>query len=259
MKEPGRGNVAAFADHFSHDPDDYAAFRPRYPAALFGWVADRCLRRELAWDCATGNGQAALGLADCFDRVIATDASPEQIGRALPHPRIEYHVAPADDSGLEEGSTDLVTVAQAVHWLPRERFFAEARRVLRAPGLLAAWGYHLPQTGDAQLDREIQRFHDVVVGPFWPPERRIVMDRLATIDFPFDEIDPPPFEIQRVMTRDAFAAYLRTQSATHYYRRAHDGRDPVALFERSVAALWPEGDEREVVWPVFVRAGIRKP
>jgi methylase of polypeptide subunit release factors len=87
--------VTGFKGHFSSASDRYAAYRPDYPAALFAWLAGLCAKRELAWGCATGSGQAALGLAPHFRCVVATDASAEQIRHAEPHPLIDYRVAPA--------------------------------------------------------------------------------------------------------------------------------------------------------------------
>jgi len=85
--------MSGFKDHFSSASGRYAAYRPDYPAALFAWLADQCVERDTAWDCATGSGQAALGLAPHFSRVIATDASAEQIRHAEIHPAIAYRVA----------------------------------------------------------------------------------------------------------------------------------------------------------------------
>jgi ubiquinone/menaquinone biosynthesis C-methylase UbiE len=36
-------------------------------------------RKELAWDCATGKGQAAVGLSKYFRQLIASDMSEKQI------------------------------------------------------------------------------------------------------------------------------------------------------------------------------------
>jgi methylase of polypeptide subunit release factors len=63
----------------------YAESRPRYPAELFSYLASLVGRRSLAWDCATGSGQAALELVKHFNRVIATDVSGEQIRHAAQH------------------------------------------------------------------------------------------------------------------------------------------------------------------------------
>src|SRR5437867_1290905 len=89
-----------FKDHFSRQAADYAKFRPGYPQELFQYVGSVAPSRKLAWDCGTGNGQAAVGLASVFDRVIATDASEKQIINAEPHQRVDYRIAPAENSGI---------------------------------------------------------------------------------------------------------------------------------------------------------------
>jgi ubiquinone/menaquinone biosynthesis C-methylase UbiE len=128
-----------FKDHFSRLAAQYAEFRPRYPGALFDLLARVGPARELAWDCACGSGQATLDLVERFGSVVATDASAQQIAAAKPHPRVEYRVARAEDSGLESKSVDVITVAQSLHWFDRPAFYAEARRVLRPHGVLAVW------------------------------------------------------------------------------------------------------------------------
>src|SRR3954468_23053908 len=92
-----------FKDHFSAQAADYAKFRPGYPRKLFDYLGTIAPSRQLAWDCGTGNGQAAIGLATEFGRVIATDASEKQIAKAQPHEAVEYRVAPAENNGLELG------------------------------------------------------------------------------------------------------------------------------------------------------------
>src|SRR5262249_38654746 len=110
----GRGGPAAVSapwkDHFSEHAAAYAAYRPTYPAALFEVLAALPRRRALALDCATGNGQAAVGLAELFERVVAIDASSQQLASARPHPRIEYRVARAEQTGVAGASVDLVSV-----------------------------------------------------------------------------------------------------------------------------------------------------
>jgi methylase of polypeptide subunit release factors len=103
-----------FKDHFSRQAADYAKFRPDYPRELFDYLGRIAPSHQLAWDCGTGNGQAAVALASAFDRVVATDASEKQITNADPHERVEYRVAPAEDSGIESETLDLIVVAQAL-------------------------------------------------------------------------------------------------------------------------------------------------
>lgn len=245
-----------FHDHFSRVSEGYAKYRPRYPAALFEWLAATVDSREVAWDCATGNGQAAVGLAPYFTRVVATDASQDQLRHATPQSNIEYRQAGADASGLPTRSVDLVTCAQAVHWLPRERFFGEARRVLRPGSVVAVWGYHIAMVREAVVDAAIRHFHDEVVGPYWPPGRQLVIDRFSTIAFPFSEVASPDFEMCCQWTLEDFARYLGTQSATDRYRGAHAGADPVPDLVARVEAAWGGRQRvRDVYFPVFMRAG----
>ena len=244
----------SFADHFSSVAAGYAAFRPRYPDALFDLLAEAAPAREAAWDCATGNGQAAVGLARHFAHVIATDASEAQIAQATPHPRVTYRVASAEASGLADRSMDLVTAAQAVHWFDRPRFWAEARRVLRPRGVVAVWTYRLLSIA-AELDAIVQRFYKHTVGPFWPPERTLTEERFHTIEFPFAEFAVPEFTIEQPLTLEDVAGYIRTWSATRGFVRQH-GRDPVEELTAELAPVW--GDPRTprlARWPVAVRAG----
>jgi SAM-dependent methyltransferase len=242
-----------FADHFSTVADGYAAYRPTYPPALFDRLADLAPGRALAWDCATGSGQAAVPLADRFERVVATDASADQIARARPRAGVEYRVATADDSGLPDASADLVTVAQALHWLDASRFYAEAARVLRPGGVLAAWCYQLPRL-PGPSDPILVAFALERVGRHWQPERRHVEAGYRDLDFPFEELAMGDWRIAAQLTRDAFLGYVRTWSAVVAARRA-EGADPVVELERSLDALWPAGEVREVQWPMAIRAG----
>src|SRR5690349_15303419 len=130
-----------FHDHFSGLASRYADFRPHYPAALFDYLAALVPGNAQVWDCAAGNGQASIDLAQRFSKVIATDASPEQIASATARHNVEYRVALAEQSGLADTSVDLVTVAQALHWFDLNRFFAEVQRVLKPGGVLAIWTY----------------------------------------------------------------------------------------------------------------------
>ena len=209
----------------------------------------------MALDCATGNGQAARGLADHFARVIATDASPKQISNARLHPRIEYRVAPADSSGLPDASVDLVTVAQGLHWLEHERFFAEARRVLRSEGAIAVWGYGDPILDTPELEQTLHHFNRVTIESCWLPERQLLLDGYSTIDFTFREIETPAFTLDREITLAQLMGYVRSWSATARFVE-QNGLAEVEKLEKDLSRNWGDPEQTRLVRaPLFLRAG----
>jgi SAM-dependent methyltransferase len=244
-----------FVDHFAAVASHYADSRPRYPAELFAWLADQCKEHALAWDCGAGNGQASTELARYFERVVATDASEMQISQAMAHPRVEYRVAPAESSGLDNACADIVTVAQALHWFDLDRFYAEVRRVLKPGGLLAAWSYGVMTVEDSDVNSIIQRFYRDEVGPYWPPERRHVETGYREIDFPFRRIAVPAFTMRVHWKPEQLLGYFRSWSATAGFIRAH-GVDPVGALLPQLLACWGDaGQARPVEWPLAVLLG----
>jgi ubiquinone/menaquinone biosynthesis C-methylase UbiE len=246
-----------FHDHFSNVAQSYADFRPHYPAELFCYLAGLVPQNSLVWDCACGNGQATIDLARRFDRVIATDASTEQIRSAKGQPNIEYQVATAEQSGLPDESVGLITVAQALHWFDLDRFYAEAKRVLRPNGVLAAWAYGVDEVEGAPVNDLVQDFYWNTVGPYWPPERKLVEEGYRSIPFPFGEITPPPFRLEARWTLDQLLGYFSTWSATNRFIKAK-GRNPLEPLSEALARLWGDRNStRLVVWPLSLRMGLK--
>jgi SAM-dependent methyltransferase len=251
--------VESYADHFSRLAPAYASCRPAYPDELFTYLAGLVARRDLAWDCAAGSGQATLPLARRFRRVVATDASAAMLDQAPRHSNIEYRVATAEKSGLSTGTADLVVVAQALHWLDLDRFYPEAARVLTPGGILAVWTYGTQYLDNAATDRLLQRFYSDVVGPFWPGERRHVESGYRTLPFPFPELEPQSFAMEENWDLAQLLGYLRTWSATQRYRESH-GRDPVEQLGLELEPLWGVPTSvRTIRWPLSLRVGRRPP
>lgn len=243
-----------FKDHFSSVAARYAKARPNYPPTLFAWIAAEAPALRRAWDCATGNGQAARGLVRHFEEVLATDASAKQIAQAAIRRRIKYRVVAAEATDLAPESIDAVTVAQALHWLDRPRFYEVARRALRPRGLVVAWCYGLFRV-DTEIDSVVARFYEEALGPYWSPERRLIEERYETIDFPFDEIATPHFVMRRSWTRARLFAYIETWSAVHRYRM-QTNRDPLLFIRSDIERHWPDDGRRYVHWPLYLRAGF---
>ena len=248
--------MVAFKDHFSKQAADYAKFRPGYPQKLFDYLGSIAPSRTLAWDCGTGNGQAAVGLASVFHRVIATDASEKQISNAQPHERLEYRVARAEESALESASIDLIMVAQALHWFDLDLFYDEVRRVLKKNSVLAASAYNLLHIQPA-IDEVINRYYFEVVGPFWPPER-VLVEKFDELPFPFFEIQTPSFEMIAQWNLEHLVGYLRSWSATQRFMAANQ-RDPLEQIIDELRRAWGNPQEvRTVLWPLILRVGVKE-
>jgi len=245
----------SFHDHFSTVARGYADFRPHYPAALFEYLATLVPQNATVWDCAAGSGQATLDLAARFGTIIATDASAAQIASATPRDNVEYRVALSEQSGLSDLSIDLITVAQALHWFDLGGFFAEAKRVLKPRGVLAVWTYATNRLENEPLNQIVQDFYSNVVGPYWPPERKLTETGYRTITFPFTEITPPSFRMEAPWTLSQLLGYFTTWSATNRFIKA-TGRDPIEPLARALAQVWGDpNSSRLVVWPLSLRVG----
>lgn len=246
-----------FLDHFSVQAEDYSIYRPEYPPELYQWLASLCDETQLAWDCGTGNGQAAVALSQQFSYVIGTDASESQIYHAMIYPRVEYEVALAHNSPFEDNSVDLVTVAQALHWFDCDLFFTEVERVSKPDGVLAAWCYELHQI-TPEVDAVVKHYYRDIIGEYWPPERRHIEQAYESIDFPFEPIKAPKCTMRRQWTLSQLYGYLVTWSATQKYM-ADKNQDPRELILNDLKQAWGADETRQVTWPVTIKTFRIKP
>ena len=238
-------------DRFSSHARQYAAFRPTYPAELYDFIFSHLDQFATAWDAGTGNGQVARDLARKFNSVMATDVSPQQLTNAHPADNIFYSLA-AEETHFPDKTFNLITVAQAIHWFDREKFYLEVKRVAKPEALLAVWGYGLVSIHQ-EIDSHLEHFYMQVVGPYWDKERKLVDEEYRTILFPFQEIHVPEFTFSMEWTLEEFQGYLNTWSAVQKYIQANQ-ENPVDTFIQRVRHLW--GLERQTVhFPLFLRLG----
>lgn len=222
---------------------------------MFEFVSSLPHFHRIAWDCATGNGQAAIGLANYFDSVIATDASPEQISNATPHNKVEFRVTKAETSGIPSASVDLITAAQALHWFDTDAFFREARRVAAPEAAIAVWGYGDPVLDTPRLQDILHAYNRGTIEEYWLPERQTLLDGYRNVEFPFDEVEVPSFTLTRECSLAELMGYVGTWSATARHIAEH-GRGELERLENDLADAWGDpARKRRVDAPIFLRAG----
>ncbi len=239
----------------------YARHRITYPPAFFAAFRSHLDSSDpLVWDCGCGSGQASVDLAAQGMRVIATDASAAQLAAAPNHPRIRWHQAQAEASGLEAASVDGVLVAAAVHWFAGEAFNAEVRRVAK-PGAVLAWIGYLPLLlPEPHLQAVVDGFHHGTLAPWWPAERRWVEQSYNGLPFPGEEWPfPQDLWIERCWTLAELLAHIGTWSAVTRSREA--GSDPLPALAAELAPHWPDqgGEALLVRWPFMGRWGAMRP
>lgn len=240
-------------NNFSNQADSYAACRPHYPTEMYDLIYKHCLEFDTAWDCATGNGQAAQQLAKKFTKVLATDISERQIAYAATDTRIKYIIEEATQTSFDDDSFDMITIAQALHWFATDEFYEEVERVARNGCILAAWGYNLLQT-EPELQKVILNFYNNVVGEYWDAERRYVEDCYTTLPFPFKEIDTPPFSVSYDWTIEQLTGYLNSWSSVQHYIQAK-GTNPVTIIEDELKRVWQDKPAIQITFPIFLKMG----
>lgn len=242
------------ADHFAAVASEYARFRPRYPEALFDFLARAAPRNGVAWDVGTGSGQAACALALHFERVVGTDLSVGQLRAADAHERVTYIQARAEAAPFADHSVDLITAAQAVHWFDLDRFYGEVHRVAVPGAVVAVWSYYLA-TVNPDVDVVVQRLAHDILGRFWPFERRLVEERYESLEFPFEVLSSPEFEMKMRWTLEDLLGYLGTWSALGPYLKAN--RDhPLIVVGGDLKRAWGDtASARWVRWPLRLLVG----
>jgi ubiquinone/menaquinone biosynthesis C-methylase UbiE len=241
-------------DLFSKQSDLYARYRPTYPKELYEYILSFVKEKNTAWDCATGNGQAAVVLASHFKKVIATDISAAQIEKAIKKENIEYSVCAAESTPFADNTFDLVTVAQAYHWIKWEEFRKEATRVCKPEAIMAIWTYNRNKLGDKKIDDAVYSFYENITKPYWDYERKYVDELYETVEFDYELLPVKQFETILNWQREDMIGYISSWSAIQKYIKVN-GHSPIPIIEEELNKLWPEGEVKKVVFPIYLKLG----
>ncbi|MET0831123.1 MAG: class I SAM-dependent methyltransferase [Acidimicrobiia bacterium] len=138
-RAPGRG-LDPGALGFDRAAADYEAARPGYPAeAIARLAAELGIHPgRRVCDLAAGTGKLTRMLVGTGAEVVAVEPVPGMRAQlAVVLPGVAVLAGTAEAIPLDDGSVDVVTVAQAFHWFDAPAAMAEIRRVLTPDGGLA--------------------------------------------------------------------------------------------------------------------------
>ncbi len=239
-------------DNFSNQANLYAKFRPEYPLELYDFILKNTKNRETAWDCATGNGQAAKVLAQHFEQVYATDISQKQIDNATLADNVEYSISSAEKTPFDDSTFDLITVAQAAHWFDFDKFYAEMKRVAKPTATLAIWGYGTLSVEEEEIDKLLQNFYWNIIGKYWDAERKHIDSRYETLPFPFENVMDEKFSMVFNWHRHELEGYLNTWSSVQNFINT-EGYNPIPNLIFDLEVYWNEFNRVSVRFPIFLK------
>ncbi|PQM37389.1 putative methyltransferase [Prunus yedoensis var. nudiflora] len=229
---------------FDKQADVYLEGRPTYPKEWYSKLAALTPHHTLAWDVGTGNGQAAISVAEHYEQVIGTDVNEEVIALV----------------GGED-SVDLVTVAAAVHWFDLPKFYNLVSRVLKKPeGVLAVWTYSGIEVSPT-FDPVMKRFQDTTL-PFWDNRAQCAWGGYKTLPFPFQSVEgfgcegnPLPLDIPTKLSFEGFLKFLRSWSAVTTAKDQGVDLLPEKVVKEFEAAWGDSKLVRSVSYKAFMLAG----
>jgi len=220
---------------------NYAAGRPDYPAALYDTLA-QVLGKPLAGldvvDLGAGTGIASRQLAERGARVTALELSGPMIEQlAATSPGVRPVRGSATAIPLRGDCADLVTSAQAWHWMDPALAVPEFRRILRPGGVFAAWWNY------TQRDSEWEQLQEERINAAADPDWRQVSSPFAQDG---DELGP---DFDLPVTSHAFAWERTISLDTHLdnlvsksYVAALANRDEFLAAERAILSeQFPDG------------------
>ncbi|KAH6832356.1 S-adenosyl-L-methionine-dependent methyltransferases superfamily protein [Perilla frutescens var. hirtella] len=126
---------------------------------------------------------------------MATDISEAQLKCAMQRANINYLHTPLSLSNDElvhsigaEGSVDLITVTEAIHWLDDlPRFYSVATCLLRKPGgIIAVWGFRYNGMKISPEYDEAGKSWFQTTLPYWNSKTKAVFGGYQSLPFPFE-------------------------------------------------------------------------
>ena len=138
--------------------DRYDTYRPRPPEALLDVLLQlaHTAQPELVVDLGSGTGISTFIWTHRARHVIGIEPLDEMrrtAEAATTAPHVCFQGGFAQHTGLPEGAADLVTCAQALHWMEPDSTLAEVARILRPGGVFAAYDYEWPPTVHWEAER----------------------------------------------------------------------------------------------------------
>jgi SAM-dependent methyltransferase len=164
-----------FEPRFGHAADEFQRYRPDYPPVLYERILAEIpeQNRRCAMDLGAGTGIVTGHWLAHFHEVIAVEPDAGMAAKiAELFPNVAIRNVTAEECRQPADSVDLISIANALHWMDSERVFANARIWLRAGAVLAVFDRPLPKATSGIDAITLAEFR----GP-WKPHRNPLLKR----------------------------------------------------------------------------------
>lgn len=132
------------ADRFSKFADTYDRVRPALPTNARNILLQYLGHHpSVLVDIGCGTGLSTAGWAGYATTIIGVEPSKSMLSiaqkRTADNASIRYVNAFSDQTGLPDGSAEVVTCSQSFHWMDPDKTIPEIARILKADGVFAAF------------------------------------------------------------------------------------------------------------------------
>lgn len=193
------------AESFGAVAEDYDRYRPSYPDALFDDLT--ALAPTDVLDVGCGTGKATTQLAARGLKVLGLEIDGRMATVARNHGLV-VEVAPFESWDAHGRQFDLITAAQAWHWIDPDAGAAKAAALLRPGGTLAVFWNH--DDGDRRFAEVYRTVVPELVADDAQPAKPTYAMRLAATGL-FD-VTTREYPWQRSYSADEWVGYVRTHS-----------------------------------------------
>ena len=244
----------SYRDKFSYKASEYSIYRPTYPVSLFLYLSTLTNSSSIAIDCGAGSGQATEGLANFYKNVISIDFSYELLSKSESFNNVIKIHASADHIPIKTHSVDLVCSAQAVHWFNLEKFYSEAKRVLKKQGIIAVWCYNQASI-NKKIDAVVAKIYEKVrCDENFSIEKQYVHENYENLPFPFKKIESPQFNIVVEWSFNEWIGYIKTWPSILSYKKKFDV-DLVDNFQLALRHSWGVDSTKKINWQIHLLVG----
>ena len=251
----------------------YAKFRPTYPPKAKELIADFVKRNGGSFqkmvDVACGSGQSTFYMANLFSKVIGVDISQAQVNQAqekskqLKYNNIEFCVGSAEKLPFEDNSVDVVTCAQALHWLDEETFYSEADRILKSKGVMAAYGYGNVEPKHEKCRALVTQFYQGTLKGYWADRRKHIDNCFKDFKLPYAKSERYNFYSDIEMKFLDFIGYVSSWSGYCNYCKHHPGSTVLNQLEQDLHEELGSDVSKELItmklqFPIFILLGQKE-